>query len=265
MEEHFGFTKTPFTREFPPDERIGFDFLDLQCNSLAQAVESRMSACLMAPAGTGKTVILRTLKNRLPEVRYKVSYIKITGISSRDLCREVAHVVGARSAGTLPCLIRHVQERVEQNLDVDGIRGVILIDEAHRMRHEGFELLKLLTNFAMDSKLVISLVLCGQADLKTKLYHPGLEDFRGRLTHCGELRLLSRDESQKYIKHRTAMAGLRTCPFDKGALEAIYEMTRGNMRAIDKLGLKSLQKAADVSDSAVGQQHVLEAKHELWI
>jgi molybdopterin-guanine dinucleotide biosynthesis protein len=46
-----------------------------------------MSAALIAPAGAGKTALLRRLVAELPEARYQVSYVKVTSLSKRDLCR----------------------------------------------------------------------------------------------------------------------------------------------------------------------------------
>jgi type II secretory pathway predicted ATPase ExeA len=51
-------------------------------------------------------------------------------------------------------------------VDQDSLRPVIVIDEAHDMRPDVLAVLRVLTNFEMDSKLVVSLVLCGQPPLR---------------------------------------------------------------------------------------------------
>ena len=147
IEEHFGLRETPFTREISIDKKINFPFLDEQAQTIEDIVKRRMSALIMAPAGTGKSVVLRTVVNRLPQARYKATYFKVSRLSGRDLCREIAHALGAKSAGTYPALVRSVQERFEQNVSSDGIRPILIFDDAHGMRPEGFELLKILTNF----------------------------------------------------------------------------------------------------------------------
>jgi general secretion pathway protein A len=265
MEDHFGFTTTPFTREISIDKRLSFDFLTQQTTAIEDTVKRRMSALLLAPAGTGKSVILRSLESSLPKSRYRTSYFKVANLPCRDLCRDIASAIGARSAGTFPSLVRSVQERFEQDAGHDGIRPVLIFDDAHALRPEGLELVKILTNFAYDSRLVVSVVLAGHPLLREKLLRPDLEDVRQRIAHCGELRLLSREESGEYIEHRLKIAGIRIVPFDTAAVEAIYEMSRGNMRAIDNLALKSLFKAATASAKTVGQQHVVQARPELCL
>lgn len=265
FEDHFGFAATPFTREIAVDKRLDFDFLRAQADLLEDTVKRRMSAVLLAPAGTGKSSVLRSLEERLPKARYKTSYFKVGNLTGRDLCREIAHAVGARVVSTFPALIRSVQGRFEQDSGEGGVKPVLIFDDAHLLRLEGLELVKVLTNFAFDSRLVVSVVLAGHPSLREKLYRPEVEDVRQRLAHCGELRLLSRDETMAYVEHRLKIAGCRTAPFDANALEALYEMSRGNMRAIDNLCLKALAKATVAGMKTVGQQHVVAGGRELCL
>jgi hypothetical protein len=103
------------------------------------------------------------------------------------------------------------------------------------VRPDVLGMLRILTNFEMDSKLVLSLVLAGQPPLGALLRHDRLEDVAQRLNFCVTLRLLSREETARYIEHRCAVAGAPTCPFAPEAFEAIFESGRGNLRATDRL------------------------------
>ncbi len=55
--------------------------------------------------------------------------------------------------------------------------------------------------------------------------------------------------------------GAKTLPFDTGALEALHEISRGNLRAADGL---ALERAARSKKTVVGAQHVAEARQELY-
>ena len=264
IEEHFSLRETPFTREISIDKRLNLPFLDEQAKTIEDIVKRRMSALLMAPAGTGKSVVLRTIVSQLPQARFRTTYFKISRLSGRDLCREIAHAIGARSAGTYPALVRAVQELFEKNVTSDGIRPVLVFDDAHAMRPEGFELMKILTNFDMDSRLIVSFILAGHPSLREKLHKVDLDDIRQRIAHCGELRLLSREETISYINHRMNIAGSRTCPFDSATLDGLYEMSRGNMRAVDNLAFLSLKQAAETGSKTVGIQHLHQARANVW-
>ena len=48
-------------------------------------------------------------------------------------------------------------------------------------------------------------------------------------------------------------------------MEALYELSRGNMRALDNLALKALEKAAAAGAKTVGNEHVIQGRSKLWI
>lgn len=260
----FGFHATPFTREIEPDSHFRLSFFDEALDGLARCVDGRMCAALIAPAGTGKTLLLRRLVARLPEARYQVRYVKVTDLSKRDLCREIAVACGANPAGACHTLVHRLQERFESCSHQDGVRPVLLLDEAHDLRPSVLPILRLLTNFEMDSRLVLSVLLAGQPPLKTLLSRDEHEAVARRIYHYAVLRLLTRDELVQYVAHRCAAAGAATVPFDAGALDALFEMSRGNLRAADSLALKALEHAALAKSSVAGPQHLIAARKDLW-
>ncbi len=260
---HFGFRCLPFTREIPVAQRLALPEAEEALTGLRRAVEQRSSAALIAPAGTGKTVLLRALADDLPEARYRCDYLKVTGLSKRDMCREIAHAIGAPPAGSYPSLVRRIQERFSHCLEADACRPVLLIDEAHDLRPEVLAMLRLITNFEMDSRLVVSLVLAGQPHLRDLLRRDQLQDLTRRLVLVATLRPLSREEARGYLEHRCNIAGAATCPFDPGAIEALYEVARGNLRATDQMALKALERAHDAGDQVVAPQHVIDARRLL--
>jgi hypothetical protein len=61
------------------------------------------------------------------------------------------------------------------------------------------------------------------------------------------------------------MAGAAKSPFGADAVEALYEISQGNMRAIDKIALGSLQAAAKGSRDVVSASDVAQARATLWM
>lgn len=265
LRSRFGFHSPPFSRELSIDRRLQLPHLEETLDALYQTVLERESAALIAPAGTGKTVAVRALKDRLPAARFSVHYVKVTNLSRREMCREIAFAIGARPAGSFPVLVRAVQERLDQPVaDAEGTRPVLILDDTHEMRPDTLGLLKVLTNFDMDSRLVVSLVLVGHPALRRTLQREELEDVARRVAHYAELRLLSREETRRYVEHRCVVAGNLTPPFDEDAFEALYELSRGNLRAIDQLARKALALAASKDEDVVGAPHLVAARKVLW-
>ena len=260
----FGFHAMPFTRELAVRDHFALPELDEAVEAVLRTLEDRMSCAVIAPAGTGKTSLLRAVLDRLPDARYRTHYVKVTGLSKRDMCREIAYAVGASPAGTYPALVRNLQARFVEDADNAGLRPVLILDEAHDLRPETLAMMRLLTNFDMDSRLVLSLVLAGQPKLRELLRRDDLEDVARRLAHYATLRSLSREEIDSYVEHRCTIAGATTVPFDKAAIDALYEIGRGNLRATDELARKALEIAhgqdRDVCDAA----QVVHARKLLW-
>lgn len=264
LQDTFGFRKIPFTREVGADEMLAMPHLDEARQALVARLERRSSVAIIAPAGTGKTCLLRAVRQELPEARYRVHYVKVTELSKRDLCREIATAIGVPPAGTYPMLVRRLQEDFEQTSAADGVRPVLVLDDAHDIRPDVLAILRVLTNFEWDSRLVVSIVLAGQPPLEKLLAKPSCEDVAQRIAFYARLRLLSRDETATYLEHRCTIAGAHTLPFDRAAIDALFEMTRGNLRALDQLALGALDEAAKGRAKTVAASNVAAARKHLW-
>lgn len=264
IRSHFGFHATPFTRELAVQHLLRFAHVDDIAEALIGSIERRMSAALIAPAGCGKTALVRQIVEQLPEARYDVTYVKVTGLSKRDMCREIARACGAEPAGSYPSLVNRLQERFTHACHREGRRPVLVLDEAHDLRPDVLAMLRILTNFEMDSRLVVSVLLVGQPPLRRMLARDDQQAVARRLARVAELRLLSRDETARYVEHRCAVAGASTAPFDAGAVDAIYELSRGNMRAIDRLALEALLICARQGAPVASAVQVTAARKGLW-
>lgn len=262
---HFALTALPFTREIDPRDRLTLPIFDEPLAHLQRAVESRQSCALIAPSGAGKTLLLRALRQRLPEARYRVHDVKLTGLSKRDFCREIAIACGLEPAGTYPSLLRKLQQRFLDQTDDEGLRPVLLLDEAQDLRPDVLAILRLLTNFDLDSRLVLSVVLAGDSRLQQLLERHDLEPVRRRLAHVAFLPLLARDQTRAYVNHRLQLAGAPPDLFPDDATDALYEISRGNLRAIDHLGLKTLELAAQQDRSEISAQLVAAARRHLLL
>jgi general secretion pathway protein A len=261
----FGCHSTPCTREIEPSELFVLPYLEQAREYLVRTLEQRQSAALIAPPGTGKTALVRRVIADLPEARYRAHYVKVTDLGKRDLCREIARVVGVPAAGSYPSLFQKLQDRFETSTTDDGIRPVLFLDEAHDLRPNVLGMIRVLTNFQMDSRLVLSVVLVGQSPLRKMLEADQHVATAHRMACTLTLRLLTREETQSYVEHRMRVAGMSTSPFDQSALDAIFELSRGNLRAIDGLALGGLELAAGANLRAVGSNQILAARKLRWV
>jgi general secretion pathway protein A len=241
---HFGLSGPPFTREIAPPRMWRYPDLDELVRDLEAAVSARESAAVIAPSGAGKTALIRRLVDSLPEARFRVADIKVTSVGNRDLYRSLARALGIEPSGTWPSILDSLQTYAKTLATSEARRTVLIIDEAQDMRPTVLTTLRMLTNFQLDSELLISLILVGDSGLETLLLRPDMEALRSRLACVIRLRLLSRAETKTYINHRLDIVGARQPLLDDSALEAVYDFTRGNIRAIDHLCRTALDLAA---------------------
>ncbi len=261
----FGLRSLPFTREIAVGDRFTYTPHDEAVEGLLSAVKMRACAALIAPAGTGKTLALRTLVDKLPQARYRVRYVKVTGLSKRDMCKEIAAACGISPVGSYPSLVRKLQDSFEGGHATDGLRPALLLDEAHDLPMTSLAMLRLLTNFEMDSRLVLSVVLAGQPPLRQMLSRAEMTAVAQRLAHVCSLRTLSRDETRSYVTHRLRIAGAKTDILDDEAHEALFEISCGNLRAIDHLAIKTLEVCDRAGAATISAKDIVAARSMLCV
>jgi len=90
-----------------------------------------------------------------------------------------------------------------------------------------------------------------------------MEALRSRLARVARLRLLSRPETRSYIDHRLDLVGARHQILDESAVEAVFDFSRGNLRAIDHLCRTAIGLAAQQTLDTVDAGLVTAARKRL--
>ena len=192
---HFGLRTIPLTREIQVEEQFPIDAHEKVVDALERVMHQRGCGALIAPTGTGKTQNVRRLRSRLSEARYRITYVKVTGVSKRDLCRHISMAIGAEPAGSYPTLVERLQERWQHLTRVDSLHPVIILDDAHEMRGcpgnaQGTDELRRLQARAHPA--------CWTEGLSRMLCRDELEDDSPALSR-GDSRTLSREQAHRYL------------------------------------------------------------------
>jgi hypothetical protein len=108
----FDFYADPFTHENTTDHDLRLPIHDEAFAGRLSAALARMPAALIAPAGTGKTALLRRLHRGLPEARDHAHDVNVTGRPKRDRRRESAVTCGAAPADSSPMRVRRLRSRL---------------------------------------------------------------------------------------------------------------------------------------------------------
>ncbi len=232
---------------------------------LRYALENRDGgALLVGPAGLGKTLIVHTLLDGLPESLSPRMHLVFPQLDHRELLAYVAaQLTGSPANETTSCdvSVRRIEQFLVANSQA-GRHAVLVVDEAHLLIDDGlFETLQLLLNFQVDGRAGISLLLVGQPTLLPALErNTGLEQRLG--VKC-LMRPLLLEETVSYVVHRLQVAGCQQEIFQSDALEAIHEFSCGIPRRINRLCDLALLIGFAEQRTTIDRERLHAVSHEL--
>src|SRR5690606_32526397 len=142
-------------------------------------------------------------------------------------------------------------------------RTVVMVDEAHRLRNDVVEDLRLLTNFEMDSQDRPCLLLVGLTELPRRLRMAVHASAEQRVAAHHHLTGLAREELPEYLAHRLRLAGCELPLFEPAVIEALYQASRGIPRKVNRLAHYALCAGALAKAKAIGLEHLQVALDEV--
>jgi type II secretory pathway predicted ATPase ExeA len=232
-EEFYGLTEKPFNKT--PDPRFLYQSAK-HAEALARlqyAVDEQDIVLLTGEIGSGKTTLSRVLIDSLDE-SYRPLLIINPRLSPSQLLRTVALRLGMDDAGRYRHgILEGINAKLYELFEA-GKRPVLIIDEAQLIPGKAtFEELRLLTNFQLDDRNLLALVLIGQTELRERLDRRQYRPLRQRIGMQYHLGPLDGEETREYVKHRLSVAGRKKPLFDDQALALLFEHSGGVPRRIN--------------------------------
>jgi general secretion pathway protein A len=196
---------------------------------------------LTGEVGTGKTTLSRLLLERLPE-NTRVALVLNPRLSPIELletiCEELKlDIEGRRGSlkGLVDALNAYLLDAYAQ-----GLRVVLIIDEAQNLSVEALEQVRLLTNLETPTQKLLQIILLGQPELRELLARPELRQLSQRITARYHLTPLTAEETEAYVRHRLQVAGMNRVPFTRLALRALHRHSGGVPRLINVIAERAL-------------------------
>lgn len=202
---------------------------------LRYALESGAGAAVLAgESGTGKTLLAELLRRQFSAGETRWLQLVFPQLSSTELLRFLLSELAIDLPdGAGADLLWRSLESAARTWNEKGARAVIVVDEAHLLSSDALETLRLLLNLGAGGQRALSLLLVGQTELLLALDRR--PDWEGRLAVKCLLRRLSLEETASYVSHRLAAAGAIRPLFEPAALDAVYQLTQGVPRKINRL------------------------------
>jgi len=245
---YFGLSDNPFA--ITPDPRFLFlsaRHTEALAHLLYGVTESGGFIQLTGEVGTGKTTLVRTLLEKLPDnvdaaliINPRVSVLEFL----RSICRELH--IDWKQTQTPQDLIDTLNARLLKAHEA-GRRVVLIIDEAQGLSAEVLEQVRLLTNLETREQKLLQIILVGQPELRELLARTELRQLAQRITGRYHLTPLSTTETRAYVNHRLTVSGAMAPIFTAGAARSIQNASGGIPRLINIICDRALLGAYTMS------------------
>jgi len=202
-------------------------------------------ALITGDPGTGKSVVLRALAERIERIPdLTVGVLNHPRSNLADFYRELGDVFGValrphnRWAG-----FKALRERWLTHLESTRLRGILLIDEAQEMSTATLSELRLMASSRFDSKPLLAVVLAGDARLTEALKHEDLLPLGSRIRCRLALDYAGRDELAACLDHLLTSAGNATL-MSPTLKQTLCDHSGGNFRVLTNLAAQLLAVGA---------------------
>jgi general secretion pathway protein A len=255
----YGLKWNPFSPELPTEAltvtpRIEHFYWRIEQN----LIQEGGFALVTGDPGTGKSVVLRLLAERLGQLRdISVGALAHPSSNLADFYREMGDLFGVelkphnRWGG-----FRALRERWLAHLEGTLLRPVLLIDEAQEMHPGVLSELRLLSSMQFDSRTLLTVVLAGDARLTAKLRRDELLPLGSRLRTRLVMEYADRNELMACLKHLLASAGNASLMTPE-LMQTLCDHAVGNYRVLTAMAAELLAAAA--------QQEITQLDEKLYL
>ena len=256
--KHFGLKERPFYKVYDPRFLYKSNQHKELIARLHFSLMEKEMAVITGEIGSGKTTscieFIQAFKSKC-----RIAYLFNPRLSDRDFLSDIIFQLGNEEPKWFKRnLLDQLQTAVERCYDELNMEPILLIDEAHGLSSYTLENIRLLTNYHMNTKKLLTIILIGQPELKKRLSLDTYEAFNQRTGIKFHLYGMEKEETFNYINHRLKVAGGNGSIFSSLAIEKIYDLSKGLPRKINKLASTSLlhgylSRKNTVDDSIITQ------------
>jgi type II secretory pathway predicted ATPase ExeA len=229
----WGLKWNPFSPELPSEGLLVTPNIDSFAWRVEQLVQEGGFALISGESGTGKSVALRIVAERLASVRdVVVGALERPQSKSADFYRELGDIFSVKlSPSNRWGGFKALRQRWKAHVTSSRIKPVLLVDEAQEMAPDVLNELRILSSADFDATSLLTIVLCGDGRLLDLLRHQDLVPLGTRIRTRLVTEAATRDELFELLQHALAKAGNATL-MTEPLMDALVDHAAGNYRLL---------------------------------
>lgn len=242
----YGLKFHPFRPDVPPDALHITPAVDSFLRRVELGITDGGFAMLTGDPGTGKSVALRLLFERLralPDVL--VGTIEHPQSRASDFYRELGDLFSVPLGGNNRWAgFKALRTRWSDHISSSRYRPILIVDEAQETLSAVLNELRILASKELDSKQLLCVIFAGDARLPERLRSPDLLPLGSRIRRRLTLDYASRDELLACLDHLLSAAG-NPALMTSELRVTLADHAAGNYRVLMNLADELLTTAAD--------------------
>ena len=240
LQAHYGFTRMPFGRDLAPGMLHRHHAHNEAVARITWCVAEHGLGVITGEVGAGKTVSVRTVLAGLDPSRHTIIYLPNPMIGIRGIHETIVTAFGGQPALSISRLAAQASAILAAERDERGRTPVLVIDEAHLLRYEQLETIRMLTNHNLDADSPLATLLIGQPTLRRTMKLAVLAALEQRVALRYTMPPMTSQETASYITHHLKLAGRSDTMFSDDATALIHTTARGYPRAVNNLAIQAL-------------------------
>jgi general secretion pathway protein A len=258
----WGLKWNPFSPELPSEGLLVTPRIESFAWRVEQLVQEGGFALISGESGTGKSVALRIIAERLASVRdVVVGALERPQSKNADFYRELGDIFSVKlSPSNRWGGFKALREKWKAHVASSRIKPVLLVDEAQEMASDVLSELRILSSADFDATSLLTVVLAGDGRLLELLRHQDLVPLSTRIRTRLITESATRDELLELLKYALAKAGNSTLMTEQ-LIDALVDHSSGNYRLLMTMSAELLAYGIAQEVSQLDEKFYLELFH----
>jgi len=202
---------------------------------LLYTIQSRKGAAMLTgDYGCGKTLLMHTIMTELSGGQFEIAFLTNPRMRANEMIHEILYQLEIDVSNDSRLNMLHTFNDFLFETARKKKHTIIILDEAQVITDlEVFEELRLMLNFQLNDRYLLTLFLVGQPELSESVKK--LPQLNQRISVRYHLKRFTYEETISYMNHRLKIAGHQNSIFTEDAYKEIYQYSQGTPRIINDL------------------------------